>query len=43
MSLIEEPPRAFAGIDEVRSRLAEQDYVCDRRVATVVFLATAIG
>ena len=43
MSLIEERTRAFAGIDEARSRLAEQDYVCDRRVATVVFLATAIG
>jgi MoxR-like ATPase len=34
---------AFAGIDDVRSRLAEQEYLCDRRVATVVFLATAIG
>jgi MoxR-like ATPase len=33
----------FAGIDEVQSELAAQQYVCDRRVATVVFLATAIG
>ena len=33
----------FEGIDEVRARLTEQRYVCDRRVATVVFLATRIG
>ena len=32
----------FAGIDDVRERLASQSYVCDRRVATVVYLATAI-
>ena len=33
----------FEGIDDVRERLAEQRYVCDRRLATVVFLATRIG
>ena len=33
----------FTDIDEVRSRLAEQSYVCDRRLATVVFLATKLG
>ena len=43
MSIDAASAAAFAGIDEVRSRLAEQDYVCDRRVATVVFLATAMG
>ena len=35
------PP--FAGIEDVHARLSEQRYVCDRRVATVVFLATRIG
>jgi MoxR-like ATPase len=33
----------FEGIEEVRARLTEQSYVCDRRLATVVFLATRIG
>jgi MoxR-like ATPase len=33
----------FADIEEVRARLTEQSYVCDRRLATVVFLATRIG
>jgi MoxR-like ATPase len=33
----------FDGIDDVQARLAEQRYVCDRRVATVVFLAAKIG
>ena len=37
------PTAAFAGVDDVRERLAAQRYVCDRRVATVVHLATAIG
>ena len=32
----------FDGIDDVRERLAQQQYVCDRRLATVVFLATRI-
>jgi len=29
----------FESIEEVREKLAEQDYVCDRRLATVVYLA----
>ena len=33
----------FDGIDDVHARLTEQRYVCDRRIATVVFLATRIG
>ncbi|MEA2385638.1 MAG: hypothetical protein QOH72_5609 [Solirubrobacteraceae bacterium] len=33
----------FEGIEDVQARLTEQSYVCDRRLATVVFLATRIG
>ena len=33
----------FDGIEEVQARLTDQRYVCDRRLATVVFLATRIG
>ena len=33
----------FDGIEDVQARLTEQRYVCDRRLATVVFLATRIG
>ena len=33
----------FDGIEEVQARLTDQSYVCDRRLATVVFLATRIG
>jgi MoxR-like ATPase len=33
----------FESIDDVRERLSQQSYVCDRRLATVVFLATRIG
>ena len=33
----------FEDIEEVRARLTRQSYVCDRRLATVVFLATRIG
>ena len=33
----------FAGIEDVQTRLTEQRYVCDRRLATVVFLAARIG
>lgn len=33
---------AFEDIEDARSRLAEQDYVCDRRLATVVYLATKL-
>jgi len=32
----------FEGVEDVSARLAAQDYVCDRRVATVVYLAAAI-
>ena len=32
----------FESIEEVREKLAEQEYVCDRRLATVVYLA-AVG
>ncbi len=31
----------FESIEEVRERLAEQEYVCDRRLATVVYLAVS--
>lgn len=30
----------FASIDDVISRFAEQKYICDRRIATVVYLAS---
>jgi MoxR-like ATPase len=33
----------FQSIEDVRERLAEQSYVSDRRLATVVFLATRLG
>ena len=33
----------FDGIEDVQARLTEQRYVCDRRLATVVFLAARIG
>ncbi|MEJ7716879.1 MAG: MoxR family ATPase [Thermoleophilaceae bacterium] len=32
----------FEGVEDVLVRLGAQDYVCDRRVATVVYLAAAI-
>ena len=32
----------FSSIEEVIERLAEQRYICDRRVATVVYLATQL-
>jgi len=32
----------YASIDEVRSRLADQKYICDRNIATVVYLATCL-
>jgi MoxR-like ATPase len=34
---------AFSSIDDVRSRLAEQNYICDNNIATVVYLATRLG
>ncbi len=33
----------FSSIDEVRSRLENQSYVCDQGLATVVFLATRLN
>ncbi|MEA2246687.1 MAG: hypothetical protein QOH46_1216 [Solirubrobacteraceae bacterium] len=33
----------FDAIEDVEARLTEQRYVCDRRLATVVFLAARIG
>ncbi len=33
----------FEDIEEVQARLTDQSYVCDRRLATVVFLATKIS
>lgn len=34
---------AFSSIDDVRDRLAEQNYICDNNIATVVYLATQLG
>ncbi|MFT4570368.1 MAG: MoxR-like ATPase [Candidatus Binatia bacterium] len=34
---------AFSSIDDVRDRLAEQNYICDNNIATVVYLATRLG
>lgn len=34
---------AFSSIDDVRDRLAEQNYICDNNIATVVYLATKLG
>ncbi|MEJ7840485.1 MAG: MoxR family ATPase [Rubrobacter sp.] len=33
----------FESIEEVREKLAGQEYVCDRRLATVVYLAVKLG
>jgi len=38
-----EPIKPYASVDEVRRRLAEQKYICDNNIATVVFLATQLG
>ncbi len=32
----------FENISEVQERLADQKYVCDRKLATVVYLATKL-
>ena len=32
----------FESIEEVREKLAGQEYVCDRRLATVVYLAVKL-
>ena len=34
---------AFSSIEDVRSRLAGQKYICDNNIATVVYLATRLG
>ena len=34
---------SFASIEDVRVRLAEQKYICDGNIATVVYLATMLG
>ncbi len=34
---------AYSSIDEVRTRLAGQRYICDNNIATVVYLATRLG
>ena len=36
-------PAPFASIDDVQSVLAEQNYVCNRALATVVFLSLRLG
>jgi MoxR-like ATPase len=33
----------YASADDVRLRLAEQKYICDQNIATVVYLATQLG
>ena len=38
-----EGPIMFASVDDVIKRLAEQRYLCSRNVATVVYLACAMG
>jgi MoxR-like ATPase len=37
------PENAYASVEDVRSLLAAQKYICDRNIATVVFLATRLG
>ncbi|MDQ3506654.1 MAG: MoxR family ATPase, partial [Actinomycetota bacterium] len=32
----------FTDIEDTKAKLAEQEYVCDRRLATVVYLATKL-
>jgi len=35
--------RSYASIEDVRTLLAGQKYICDNNIATVVFLATCLG
>ncbi len=37
------PRHDYACVDDVRERLARQKYICDKNIATVVFLATRLG
>jgi MoxR-like ATPase len=32
----------FESIEDVREKLAQQEYVCDRRLATVIYLAVKL-
>lgn len=41
MTTAEQKP-TFASIEDTKEKLAGQDYVCDRRLATVVYLATRL-
>jgi MoxR-like ATPase len=38
-----EGAQVFTSIDEVQSGLAEQHYVCNRRLTTVIFLAIQLN
>jgi MoxR-like ATPase len=40
---IDEGALVFTSIDDLESRLAEQQYVCNRRLATVIFLALQLN
>ncbi len=33
----------YASVDDVRQRLAQENYICDNNIATVVYLATELG
>ena len=33
----------FNSVDDVIQQLSEQDYICDKQIATVVFLAQQLG
>ena len=35
-------PTTYSSIEDVRERLGEQKYICDRNIATVVYLATQL-
>jgi MoxR-like ATPase len=37
------PIKPYASVDDVRRRLAEQKYICDNNIATVVYLAAELG
>jgi MoxR-like ATPase len=36
-------PDSYASIDDVRTRLAGEKYICDNNIATVVYLASKLG
>jgi MoxR-like ATPase len=37
------PDNAYSSVEDVRRLLADQKYICDSNIATVVFLATRLG